>query len=416
MPRYQNLKDSMNPYTNNKPVLSSSDRLKDKRDKTIYKTQKTRFQKTKNGNNKSIKNNVNFYNNGKVRSTNSYKMNMQLSRGAVLCDDCNKNGILCTNVFTKNNLAKINMGNSQLSTLNLGTGLKCNVLQGERPQVNTTNLIISDVSGTWGSSSDPKEDSNLLLPYTPYGYATNLFTIPRNLNGNGIFVDVSNVLFNQDDGCIISRKPNFLKYTFIKTFIIYEGPLSKDASGSAWYDTSNVNQGILNQYCIFGFQEGWDQKEPATTGQIIRICHIGQQKINDSTNSSLTVDTFKVFIELNYYVPNSILWQGAIGPSNISSQPIFRPNGVSEFTVKKISPNNNISCDQQQILITSKWAAKYDASITPSNDRGRGIQIKVLVDQNQISNCSTSQVRKNRTKQNYLSCIENKTKFIQFNK
>jgi len=76
MPRYQNLKDSMNPYTNNKPVLSSSDRLKDKRDKTIYKTQKTRFQKTKNGNNKSIKNNVNFYNNGKVRSTNSYKIKM----------------------------------------------------------------------------------------------------------------------------------------------------------------------------------------------------------------------------------------------------------------------------------------------------------------------------------------------------
>ena len=40
MPRYQNLKGSMNPFSNNKPVLSASERLKNKRDKTIYQSQK----------------------------------------------------------------------------------------------------------------------------------------------------------------------------------------------------------------------------------------------------------------------------------------------------------------------------------------------------------------------------------------
>ena len=44
MPRFTNLKGSMNPFDNNKPVLSSSERLKNKRDKTIYQSQKQHFQ------------------------------------------------------------------------------------------------------------------------------------------------------------------------------------------------------------------------------------------------------------------------------------------------------------------------------------------------------------------------------------
>ena len=44
MPRYVNLKGSMNTFDNNRPVLSSSERLKNKRDKTIYQAEKQRFQ------------------------------------------------------------------------------------------------------------------------------------------------------------------------------------------------------------------------------------------------------------------------------------------------------------------------------------------------------------------------------------
>ena len=83
MPRYQNLKGSMNPYTNNKPVLSASERLKNKRDKTIYQSQKMNYKSSKTCGN----NNVKYYDNGTVRSTNSFKMNMKLSRGAAICND-----------------------------------------------------------------------------------------------------------------------------------------------------------------------------------------------------------------------------------------------------------------------------------------------------------------------------------------
>ena len=106
MPRFANLKGSMNPFNNNKPVLSSSERLKNKRDKTIYQAQKLNYQTAKNCGNKNVK----YYNNGTVRSTNSYKMNMKLSRGSVLCEDCDENGLLCENIFDKKNFAKVSMG------------------------------------------------------------------------------------------------------------------------------------------------------------------------------------------------------------------------------------------------------------------------------------------------------------------
>ena len=119
MPRFANLKGSMNPFDNNKPVLSSSERLKNKRDKTIYQSQKQHFQSKRKCGNKNVK----YYDNGTIRSTNSYKMNMKLSRGAVLCEDCEGNGTLCENIFDKNDLTKITMGNNNISTLSLGTGL-----------------------------------------------------------------------------------------------------------------------------------------------------------------------------------------------------------------------------------------------------------------------------------------------------
>ena len=83
MPRYQQLKGNMNPFNNNKPVLSASERLKNKRDKTIYQSQKMNYKSSKTFGN----NNVKYYDNGTVRSTNSFKMNMKLSRGAAICND-----------------------------------------------------------------------------------------------------------------------------------------------------------------------------------------------------------------------------------------------------------------------------------------------------------------------------------------
>ena len=97
MPRYQNLKGSMNPFSNNKPVLSASERLKNKRDKTIYQSQKMNYQSSKTCGNKNVK----YYDNGTVRHVKNYKLQNSLSKGVNLCDDCDKNGTFCKPLLTQ---------------------------------------------------------------------------------------------------------------------------------------------------------------------------------------------------------------------------------------------------------------------------------------------------------------------------
>ena len=64
MPRYQTLKGSMNPFDNNRPVLNSSDRIRNKKSKYIYAAAKQKFQTKRRCNGKNIK----YYKKGAVRS------------------------------------------------------------------------------------------------------------------------------------------------------------------------------------------------------------------------------------------------------------------------------------------------------------------------------------------------------------
>ena len=81
MPRYQNLKGSMNPFDNNRPVLNSSDRIRNKKSKYIYAAAKQEFQTKRRCNGKNIK----YYKKGTVRSVANYKLQQDLARGNVLC-------------------------------------------------------------------------------------------------------------------------------------------------------------------------------------------------------------------------------------------------------------------------------------------------------------------------------------------
>ena len=103
MPRYQQLKGSMNTFNNNKPVLSASERLKNKRDKTIYQSQKKNYQSRK----QCGMNNVKYYDNGTVRNVKNYKLHNSLSKGVVLCEDCDKNGTFCKPLLTEKKNTKI---------------------------------------------------------------------------------------------------------------------------------------------------------------------------------------------------------------------------------------------------------------------------------------------------------------------
>jgi hypothetical protein len=414
MPRFVNLKGSMNTFDNNKPVLSSSERLKNKRDKTIYQTQKLNYQTTKNCGNR----NVRYYNNGTVRSTNSYKMNMKLSRGAVLCEDCDENGILCENIFDKNNFAKVSMGNSLISTLNLGTGLDA-----IGTQLNETNIIISDISGVWGNKT--KDDPYI---YTPYGYATNLITVPRNLNGHNIIIDPSNVLFNQDDNCNSRTipKPNYMQHSSIKTYLIYEGPigfgpgayLPEGPSDFINTDPSDIRYfgNLLNKFIVFSNEvNGVQLWVINNTGQVVKICPIGRKLMNNTRwgppagwpflGSIFPVEFFRVYIEIILF--KGMLWQGSIFPSadKSNTKPQFRPNTISHFEIDGRQKGG-------QFAIFSEWAANWGGGCLPC---GGGIEMKVTIAQNSLL-CDVPQIRNNATKQSYMSCLEDKTRKISFTK
>ena len=439
MPRYQNLKDSMNPYNNNKPILSSSERLQNKKCKTIYQTQKRNYQVSKSCGNKNVK----YYSNGTIRNTNSYKMNREITRGAVLCDDCNGNGMVCENLFTKKDLAKINMGNNAISTLTLGTGLLYD--GSEYKQKNNTKVIVSDISGSWDGTK-VTDAFGFASPSFPYGYADNLMSVPRNLDGSGIIIDPCNNLFNQDDNCNTRsiRKPNFLKFASIEVTLVYEGMLgdvpSTDANGNPWPGlpgrpdiscndislneyTWNTNpsssryyKNLINNFVVFSFDTySFPLETTLNTGQIRKICPLGKRTLSSCVSS---VDIFKMYITFDYYPNSKEIWQGNItaSPDSTVTAPIFKPPYISRFRINRVIREYTYPSfplgEFEKLIVDSLWAG----------NPGPGIStffyapMKVTIIQNDFDRCNIPQLRKNHTKQNYLSCLENGIKNIKFSK
>jgi len=431
MPRYQQLKGSMNTFNNNKPVLSASERLKNKRDKTIYQSQKKNYQSRK----QCGMNNVKYYDNGTVRNVKNYKLHNSLSKGVVLCEDCDKNGTFCKPLLTEKKNTKINMGNNSLSVLSMDSGIiPSGGNTGETVQ--KTTIIISDISGAWGGSSTDISKSligpNGQIPGTtipiPYGYARNLIKIPRNLDGSGIIIDPSNLLFEQDNNCNTKTlgKPIFLKQASINTTIVYTGIIKSNAGGGFsdfitgpgdLYDRSNVNE-ILNNFCVFSFTDRLGSTSiPASIVIVSKICFAGTQIINTNTTigggTKFTAEIFKVFFTINSKL-NEPLWQGTIFPPVNGSidNPSFNPSTILSFSINgynPISPLFNILFG-----INSVWCNNYGLVGAVSNF-GAGATMNIEIQQNNI-NCSNSQVRQNNTKQSYLSCVEQGTKNIKFTK
>ena len=216
----------MNPFSNNKPRLTASERIRNKRDATIYQAEKQRFQNKKTCGNKNVK----YYDNGNIRSMKSYKLQKSLARGNVLCEDCDDKGLLCGGVKNHDALASIQMGNNVVSEYWGGSGLVWAVGDAKFTQTPGFSVIQSDVSGVWGLASSPeisKADlsGGTMLPGSdpslnmPFGYINNLINIPRNLDGSGVIIDPSNQLF-PDELCDPFR---YLQASNLKTYLVVRG-------------------------------------------------------------------------------------------------------------------------------------------------------------------------------------------------
>jgi len=433
MPRFENLKGSMNPFSNNRPRLTASERIRNKRDATIYQAEKSKYQASRKCYNGGK--NIKYYKNGTVKSTINHEMNQKLARGAVLCEDCDKNGTLCKPLLTQKKNTKINMGNNSLSVLSMDSGI---IPSGGNSATNVqdTTVIISDISGVWGGSPTDISKSligpggQITVPTgfipIPYGYIRNLLKIPRNLDGSGVIIDPSNLLFEQDNNCNTKKlgKPNFLKLASINTTIVYTGIIGKATgsftSAADLYDRSNINQ-ILNNFCVFSFTGQLGSLDNgAATAVVLKTCFAGTQIINNNTGDSaggtkFSVDIFKIFLTINSR-KNEPLWQGTIFPPVDGSiqNPSFKPNTISEFNVKGFNPMSS-GLSPVSFLIETSWCRNYGTPFALPTNFGAGARMNIEIQQNNIK-CSNSQIRGNETKQNYLSCVEDGTKNIKFTK
>ncbi len=428
MPRFENLKGSMNPFSNNRPRLTASERIRNKRDATIYQAEKSKYQASRKCYNGGK--NIKYYKNGTVKSTINHEMNQKLARGAVLCEDCDKNGTLCKPLLTQKKNTKINMGNNSLSVLSMDSGIIPSGVDAAT-NVQNTNVIISDVDGVWGGSSTDISKSLIGPGWAsfPYGYIRNLLKIPRNLDGSGVIIDPSNLLFEQDNNCNTKTlgKPRFLKLASINTTIVYTGIIGKAAalfsSAADLFDRSNINQ-ILNNFCVFSFTPNRliSLTIPASTALVSKVCFVGTQIINNNTASfsggtKFSVDIFKIFLTINSKL-NESLWQGTIFPPVDGSvqNPSFKPSTISMFDVKGYNPVS-AGISTVTFVISSIFCRNYQsgASWPVLTNSGAGATMNIEIQQNNI-NCSNSQVRQNKTRQSYLSCIEQGTKNIKFTK
>ena len=398
MPRFANIKGSMSPFDNNKPVLSSSDRIKNKRDQTIYQAEKIRFQNKRCGDK-----NVKYYNNGTIRNMRSYKIQNSLARGSVLCEDCNNNGLLCGSISSKSALGSISMGNNVVSEYwGGGTIIIDETSTYKIAQSIAFPVIQADISGTWGGTIKKVDLSNATLPNSiptvnmHWGYINNLIKIPRNLNGLGIVIDPSHNLF--PDGHCASFKHQkshlpYLKHSNLKTYLVISTVFSVDFANLphtplACGDAS-ANDIVGQQILAWG-----NGLEVIWSGIVKYVCCKNTETISVSQSDEFhpgLITTpgwsiFDIYIELQYIGNYDSL------NKMVSSSPVYDPTTarIDGFDVIFLIWFNLPSVPG---IINTWWVESF----------------RIFQGSPELN-----QTQHNKTKQSYMSCLENRTKKIKF--
>jgi hypothetical protein len=287
-------------------------------------------------------------------------------------------------------------------------------------------VIQSDVSGIWGPASPPeisKSDlSNAVLPDSnpplnmPFGYIDNLIDIPRNLDGSGIVIDPSNILF-QDSNCGSFK---YMKYVKLKTYIVIRGSISVKLGplqptidpgffmGSICTDPSYnslLNKSVIIQNDEFGY---------IANGLLEYLCCVRNQEFIHSKVSSTpqTFGIFDAYINTSYISDWSVLnkWTKFIPPFQ-TSLPAPGPPWVpiDGWDWRKISATSSSPIN----LVYPRWIIQELDDYGHFSDN-QSVQIEsIKVMQGSIPR-SANQFIKNQTTQSYMSCLEDGTKKIKF--
>jgi hypothetical protein len=301
----------------------------------------------------------------------------------------------------------VNMGNNTLSEFwgHGGWNLAGDPFPIQSPGI---PIINSDISGTWaGLPTDPNNKHNITHVNTipaPFGYADNIIDSNRNRYGNGIITDPSNIL--------LAKYPCLDKYynqdfSKIKTFIIVTGGFDVHPAGpgiptldfAGICNDASYNSLIGGPISLsFPFAPGINNS--IISGRINKLCCIRNQKLLVEEGIIpvpivKTVGIFQMHIELfniNNYTTLSNL---------VNIKPIWYdlpyplwwwPKEYRNIGVYYYNNNNAIGAMSMRAIESIKI---YQGLSSPSN---------------------LNQTTGNNTKQNYLSCVEDGTRVINFSK
>lgn len=227
----------MNCFNNNRPKLSASERIKNKKSQTIFKANVIDFQKRNtfgNGKCSNYSGTVGFYNNGKLRKTNNYETLKEINRGSALCvDGTYKNCVNLENedksviqkglnACSRSNKVKITSGRDNIYT-NFN-GLSLNPVS----PGNFFSGFPSMVSYYFGGTTN-SELNNLAKGFE-------ISMTQTDPSKSTIVIDPSNNLFGTDfcptDMTNLAQGPNkYLAFSDVNTYVIAEGYLY-DKSGN----------------------------------------------------------------------------------------------------------------------------------------------------------------------------------------
>jgi len=459
MPRFANIKGSMNPFDNNRPVLNSSDRTRNKKSKYIYAAAKQKFQTKRRCNGKNIK----YYKKGMVRSVANYKLQQDLARGNVLCEDCDNKGSLCKGISNKKSLNSIQMGNNKVSEFWGGGFLSYSTAGGVFSglvQAPGFPVIQSDVTGVWDPSAATITNPSKGTLAPGFGYIDNIIRIPRNLNGSGIVIDPSNILF-PNSNC--GRAP-YLKHTNLKTYLVIRGavPISPDypaywnappmcpphippySPDFKYYTPGPANccdnsyNSLIGTIVVLGFGGagtlGPDENKFILSGVIRNICSVRSQKLGYYIDIpplftvENDVDIFDTYIEL-FYINDYVTLQQLINAkpawdcigmevsthlvycTDCTAPPCLPPAETIEYG--PYTCNYGWRWPEPFFRNTHLYFEGESSGLGEGGDWGDWLIESFNIIQGTIPPLF-NQTKYNATKQSYLSCLEDGTKKINF--
>jgi hypothetical protein len=274
----------MNCFNNNRPKLSASDRIKNRKAQAMFKANVMDYQiRSTRGKGKcsNYKGNVGFYTNGKLRKTENFETLMNINRGSALCVDgaykqnClnleDERGIEIKkglNACGRNSNVKITLGRDNVYT----------IFSGFKKIITSINDLFSGFPVLRAYKFDSSNGSFVNDP----SYNTIPSDFDLNLNNpkdSLVVIDPKNELFGSNfcstDMDNKSQGPNkYLKHSSVNKFIVAEGQIFTPAGVGPTSCDSNTNVPVFEHLVGFGdsFVKTSDLTKSQGIGYVFKKC------------------------------------------------------------------------------------------------------------------------------------------------